>query len=425
MNAPSLVKGWCPGALRPMESGDGLLVRLRITGGIISAAKARIIAEAATQHGNGLIDLSGRANLQLRGVSPSQWPHLIADLSRHGLIDQDAEAESVRNVMASPLAGIDPSALLDIRPVVQALEARLIADKALHSLPGKFGFLVDDGGRFGLSGQSADIGFEAIREGDEALFAVRLGNAETVALIKPDELVDSAAALALSFIKTSEKLDKPLKRIKDLISLIGIEALLSEAGLARLTTLPFKSAALPPFGFHPLDQTGFVGIGAPFGRWSANSLAALADVAARDGINEMRLTPWRAILVPGLDTKAAKALIEKAGPEFITQAADPRLAISACPGMPACRNASVKTHEDAVAFAALPSLAGPSGMRLHVSGCEKGCANPAATTAVLVGKNGLYDLVVNGKASDTPLRYGLDRAAAETALNDLLKGVSR
>jgi precorrin-3B synthase len=55
MNAPSLVKGWCPGALRPMESGDGLLVRLRITGGIISAAKARIIAEAAMQHGNGSI----------------------------------------------------------------------------------------------------------------------------------------------------------------------------------------------------------------------------------------------------------------------------------------------------------------------------------------------------------------------------------
>ena len=425
MNAPSLVKGWCPGALRPMESGDGLLVRLRITGGIISAPKAHIIAKAAMQHGNGLIDLSGRANLQIRGVGASQWPHLIADLSRHGLIDQDAEAESVRNVMASPLAGIDPSALLDIRPIVKALEARLVSDTTLHALPGKFGFLVDDGGQFGVCGQSTDIGFEAIKSGDETLFAVRLGNDEAVALITPDQVADSAAALALTFIKTSAKSDKPLKRIKDLISLIGIESLLQDAGLSRLTSLPFKPATAAPFGFYPIDQTGFVGIGAPFGRWSANSLAALADIAAKDGTGELRLTPWRAILVPGLDAKAAKALIEKAGREFITQASDPRLAISACPGMPACRNASVKTHEDALAFAALPSLAGPSGMRLHVSGCEKGCANPAATTAVLVGKNGLYDLVVNGKASDTPYLFGLDKAAAEAALNDLFKGVSR
>ncbi len=425
MNAPSLIKGWCPGALRPMESGDGLLVRLRITGGSLSAQKAQIIANAALLHGNGLIDLSGRANLQLRGVGASQWPHLIADLSRHGLIDQDAEAEAVRNVMASPLAGLDPSALLDIRPVVKALEARLVSDSALHALPGKFGFLVDDGGRFGVFGQSADIGFEAIKSNDEILFAIRLGSSETVALIAPDQVADSAAALAKTFIKTSNKSDKSLKRIKDLIFLIGIKALLHEAGLIRLITLPPKLATLPPFGFHPLDQTGFVGIGAPFGRWSANNLTALADIAAKDGMGELRLTPWRAILVPGLDAKAAQSLIEKAGPEFITQASDPRLAISACPGMPACRNASVRTHEDALAFAALPSLSRPSGIRLHVSGCEKGCANPTATTAVLVGKNGLYDLVVNGKASDPPRLFGLDKVAAEAALKDLFKGVSR
>ena len=218
---------------------------------------------------------------------------------------------------------------------------------------------------------------------------------------------------------------KPLKKIKDLISSIGSEELLSEVGLSRLTILPLKSARPAPFGFHPLDQTGFVGIGAPFGRWSANRLSALADVAAKDGAGELRLTPWRAILVPGLNAKAAKALIERAGPEFITQATDPRLAISACPGMPACRNASVRTHDDALAFAALPVLAGSSGMRLHVSGCEKGCANPTATTAVLVGRNGLYDLVVNGKASDRPALLGLDRAAVEAALNDVFKGVSR
>ena len=175
MTVETLVKGWCPGALRPMESGDGLLVRIRITGGILKAEHAQVIAASAMRYGNGLIDLSGRANIQIRGVSGSQWPHLIADLSRHGLLDDDAEAEAVRNVIASPLAGLDPSAWLDIRALVKTLEHRLVSDRTLHALPGKFGFLVDDGGQFSLGDQNADIAFEAIQEMGATHFLVRVG----------------------------------------------------------------------------------------------------------------------------------------------------------------------------------------------------------------------------------------------------------
>jgi precorrin-3B synthase len=66
-----------------------------------------------------------------------------------------------------------------------------------------------------------------------------------------------------------------------------------------------------------------------------------------------------------------------------------------------------------------------SGTRLHVSGCEKGCARPAATEAVLVGKNGVYDLVLNGKASDSPMMKGLDEAMARRTLEDLWAGEAK
>src|ERR1700736_3433744 len=120
VNAPAR-EGWCPGALRPMETGDGLLVRLRLTGGILTTKNAHAIAACAIRHGNGLIDLSSRANLQLRGVSAETLPDLTSELADLNLLDPSADAEAVRNVVASPLAGLDPSAVLDVRPIVHAL----------------------------------------------------------------------------------------------------------------------------------------------------------------------------------------------------------------------------------------------------------------------------------------------------------------
>ncbi len=425
MTASTLVKGWCPGALRPMESGDGLLVRLRITGGVLSAKNTHIIAKASMQHGNGLIDLSSRANLQLRGVGDTNWPQLISELSRHGLIDQDPDAEAVRNVIASPLAGHNPTALIDIKPVVSALESRLIEDRALHALPGKFGFLVDDGGAFGVAGQTADIAFEAEKHGDETLFNVRLGNAETVALIAPEQAPNAAAALALAFLKTSKNRDKPFKKMVDCVNEFGLISLFETAGLKRLERRAQRQSVSPALGWHSLREFSFLGIGAPFGRWSANSLSALADIAAKHGKNELRLTPWRAILLPGLDENAAKLAIEHAGPNYITNADDNRLRVAACPGRPSCKNATVHTHNDALAFADLRTLEGRSGIRLHVSGCEKGCAHPASTNIVLVGRNGLYDLILNGKASDAPIQSGLNRQTAGIAIERALEGVKR
>ena len=423
MTASKLVKGWCPGALRPMESGDGLLVRLRITGGVLSVKNAHLIANASMQHGNGLIDLSSRANLQIRGVGDSNWPQLISELSQHGLIDQDPEAEAVRNVIASPLAGLNPTTLIDIQPVVAALESRLIEDRSLHALPGKFGFLVDDGGAFGVADQTADIAFEAEKHGDEVLFAVRLGNAETVALIAPEQVPNAAAAIASVFLNTSINHYKPFKRMVDCVNEFGFNSLFKTVGLKRLEHRKRCQSISPPLGWHSLREFSFLGIGAPFGRWSANSLSALADIATKHGNNELRLTPWRAILLPGLDQNAAKLVIEHAGPNYITNADDNRLKVAACPGQPSCKNATVHTHDDALAFADLGALRGQSGIRLHVSGCEKGCAQPGATTIVLVGKNGLYDLVLNGKASDTPTQSGLNRRAAEIAIERALEGV--
>ena len=92
--APPVRKGWCPGALRPMETGDGLLARVRAPRGRLSLDQAAALADAAVTCGNGAIGLSARANLHLRGLNERTLSDLHARLGEAGLIDADPESSA-------------------------------------------------------------------------------------------------------------------------------------------------------------------------------------------------------------------------------------------------------------------------------------------------------------------------------------------
>ena len=160
--ASAQVKGWCPGALRPMLSGDGLIVRIRPFCGAFSLDQARGLADLARRLGNGHIDLTRRANLQLRGLSDEHMPELHAELGRLGLIDPDAETEATRNLMVAPLAGLDPAEALDVRPIARASPTVLPLTRVCSALPAKFGLLVDGGGAVSIAAERADVALLAV-----------------------------------------------------------------------------------------------------------------------------------------------------------------------------------------------------------------------------------------------------------------------
>jgi len=413
MSAAIQPKGWCPGALRPMLSGDGWLVRLRISGGVVSAAAARAIADCAKTYGNGLLDLSARANLQLRGVREASLPALVEALQAHGLIDESAEAESVRNVLASPLAGLSPDAAFDIRPHVRALEQRLASDEALHGLPSKFGFIVDDGGGWSLSSVGADIRFHALHE---QRFLVSLAGCDEAAVIEAVELPDVAAQLAVAFMNEARECETSPRRMGALIAMRGAAGLWRAAGLVPAHQTTCVSAPPQPLGHHTPVAQGFLGLGLAFGRLNAGDLAWLADMAQSRGAGELRLTPWRAILLPGVDVLAAQHILAQASDTFITDPTDARLAVIACAGAPACASAQAPTQNHALSLAPLARALSPSGLTLHVSGCAKGCARPFPTAVTLVARAGVYDLITQGRASDVPSQLGLDLTACRAAL---------
>ena len=176
----------CPGVLRPWPAADGLLVRLRLIGGQVSTSSLRALSDVSCSYGDGLIHLTSRANLQLRGLpgsSSSLDPAVTAAISETGLLPSRSH-ELVRNVLLSPGSG----GRADLRPVAASLDALLCADPLLASLSGRFLFVLDDG-RGDLVSRECDLGLVALSSSEAQL---RVG--ESFGPVVP--LVSAPSALA-------------------------------------------------------------------------------------------------------------------------------------------------------------------------------------------------------------------------------------
>jgi precorrin-3B synthase len=406
-------RGWCPGALRPMRTGDGFLLRLRIAGGALTAETLFELAALSESFGAGVLELTTRANLQLRGVAEADLRPLQQRLFELDLLDADVGAESARNVVSSPLAGFDYSAILDARPIVSALEDRLATDTALHGLPGKFSFLVDGGGALALTGVAADIRLEAFATTDGPRLALRLADIHCGS-IAPEQAADAACAAAHAFLA----LRRDERRMAELAARVGAAEIRRQARLADAGPAPPRAApvsAREAIGVRRRGATWVLGVAAPFGSFRAADVRRLVEACRAHGAREVRLTPWRALILPGLEAETARPLgAEAAAAGWIVDPSDLRLSIAACVGKPACARAAADVRTAALRLA--PQMRGVDGF-LHVSGCRKGCARNETSKVMLIASPDGFDLVEDGRANDPPARRGL----ALESVEDLLK----
>jgi precorrin-3B synthase len=412
--APSL-KGWCPGALRPMETGDGLLARVRAQRGRLSLDEAAAVVESALRFGNGAIGLSARGNLHLRGLSARTLPDLHARLGAAHLIDADPEAERLGDIVASPLDDLDPEASFDLGQSVAALERRLKEGEGLRRLPAKFSFVLDALGRLPVGDVDADIRFEAARDERFAVFLA--GEDALAAECARAEAGDAAARLGRAFLALAGAGEEAPRRMRALVERRGARLVFAEAGYETKPRLRSRRRASlnDVLGAHVFHAAIVVGAAAAFGEIEAIRFAGVIERARALGADGVRLTPWRAFFITGLDARCAASMVEacaKLG--FVMSADEPRLRIAACPGAPACMHGLAPVREDAARWA--PLMPKGDGIVLHVSGCAKGCARPAATAATLTATETGYDLIVAGRAGDPPARRGLSKAAIEELL---------
>jgi precorrin-3B synthase len=370
--AEPVIKGWCPGALRPMPSGDGWVIRVRPPGGRLAPKQASEIARLALEFGNGVIDLSSRANIHLRGVTEHSYGPLIEGLDALGLIDESPDAEERRNIVLTPFWSPEDESV----ELAAQLAASLTAPDAPR-LPAKFGFAIDCGPLPVLNQVPADIRLE--RSGDGELIC-RADGAANGARVAAKAAVSTMLALANWFVRSGGVTGDRGRMAAHLARGAVLPEIYAEA--------PAQSAAMSSPKPGPVAAGVLVGF--DFGQVPADMLAALS------GFGALRVTPWRMLLIEGLS--AAPDL-----PGLITRADDPMLRVIACTGAPGCLQAAQPTR--ALARSLARQL--PDGAVLHVSGCAKGCAHAGPAVLTLTAQAGGFDLIHNGRARDIPRRRGL------------------
>ena len=381
-----------------MPSGDGLIVRVRPRHARVSTNDLATLARLSRAAGNGIIELTRRGNLQLRGVSASSWPALLDELSERGLAAREPEGDAHPSLFVCPLSGLDPRC-----PPLEALGDALLAvlQERPVSLPDKFA-LVLGGGSHSSSALSADIHVRLHPDHpDQAdlLVAGRADEATGLARCAAGDVPEAVRALLGALAAHPPE----RRRMRD--------AAAASLGDLRAVVQPFASGdarrepawGAPEVGYHTGRRDWF-GYALPFGSASAEDWAALARVAERLGAGEVRFTSTRHALVVGVSPEQRHALVEFGQRRAFGVRPPPRaLELVACSGAPACGSAHGETRALARRLGKLIGGRAHDPATIHVSGCEKSCARQEAADVTLV------------HASDG-LRLGFGRDVAGTLL---------
>lgn len=364
------VKGWCPGALRPMPSGDGLVVRIRPPMGWLSRAQALGLCDLAERFAGGRLELTNRANVQLRGVADGDHPAILDHLRALNLVDPDPVTERRRNILIQPF-----EARSETRGISEILLKFL---PRLPELPAKFGFCIDIGSRRYLAGASADL---RIERGMSGGLILRADGADLGLPVLPDQLGARIVEICQWFVEHREE----ARRMRDCAARLPDR---------WLVDAPVDAGPEPQPGLFPGGGCLF---GVPFGDLDVADLRRIfLDVIHEECavMHERKIFLLSQANLPKTQNTA-----------LITHPGDPIMRASACAGAPLCDSASVATR------ALARRLAGRVSGSLHVSGCAKGCAFPKPADVTLVGRAGGFDLVQGGAPWDEPVRRGLDPAA--------------
>ncbi|MEV6867098.1 precorrin-3B synthase [Streptosporangium subroseum] len=393
----------CPGALQIHAAADGGLARVRVPGGRLTASQLRELAGAASAYGSGVIELTSRANVQVRGLG--EGTAFANRMAAAGLLPSPTH-ERIRNVLASPLTGLDGGGLTDVTPLVAELDRRLCARPGLAALPGRFMFALDDG-RGDVAGLGADATIlptgpdeaAVILAGADSGLRVPLDAAVWALLAAAEDFLTELAAQEITAWRIGELDDGPARIAARLRTRLAEGSPLPDHNLVRATArththpgedqplldhdpaqvtartrisltsaepvdpLRLRPAGLGPVGVieqspAPTGPRVTLGVAVPLGRLTSAQAELLADVAS---LGEVRLTPWRGMVLPGLasdEVAGTAARLAEAG--LVTDPASPWIGVTACTGRPGCAKSLADVQADA-ALAVTSVRNGPTG----------------------------------------------------------------
>jgi len=386
---------------------EAFMARLRIPGGQIKTFQLREIARVAQELTSGYVQITTRANIQIRLIEPKDAPEVLRRIQSVGLHTRGAGADNIRNLTCDPTSGLDPEELIDTLPLAQQLGQIILNDRSFYDLPRKFNIAFHGGGRISSVEDTNDIGVKAVRIDQSAgdltpgvYFRIALGGAtghkafarDLGVLVKPSDVLKVVTAIVRVYIANGNRGDRKKARLKHLLETWSLEKYLEATekllgwNLPRVPATPKSEIRNPKsegphahVGVFPQKQPGlnWVGVAIPVGQLTPKQMLRLADLADHYGSGEVRLTVWQNLIIPNVSdayVETLKKAIVKMS--FDWRQSNLRSGFVACTGNSYCKFASSNTKGHALELIdyldARVELDQP--INVHLTGCPNSCA---------------------------------------------------
>jgi ferredoxin-nitrite reductase len=429
---------------------EAFMSRLRIPGGVLKTFQLRELASIAKELTSGYVQITTRANLQMRLIQPKDCPEFLHRVQSVGLHTRGAGADNIRNLTANPTAGIDPHELIDVMPFCRELGQIVINDRSFYNLPRKFNIAFDGGGLIGTVEDTNDIGAKAVKVGEEIFFRIALGGAtghkafarDLGVLVKPAELNKVIVALVRIYIANGNRGDRKKARLKHLLETWSLEKYLDETEkllghkLAKAPaglSVEYGETKFPHthLGVYPQKQKGlnYIGVAMPAGQITPKQMLRVAEIADLYGSGEVRLTVWQNFILPNVSdayVETVKKALRNIG--FETQQSLLRGGIIACTGNSYCKFAQSNTKGSAASLGDYldKKLTLDTPINIHLTGCPNSCAQHYMGDIGLLGvkvrgEDGYHVFVGGGFGANQAVGRQLFSGVTATSLNETLE----
>lgn len=401
------------------------MMRLKVPNGILTAEQLRFLAKAIEPYGeDGCADITTRMNIQLRGVMLEDASDICDGLYDIGLTSFMSGMDNVRNMVGSPIAGIDPLELIDTRPLCVAINDMITNNRRgrpeLANLPRKFNICVsgsrDDFAHTHINDiglvpvphdVTGEIGFNVVIGG---FFSIKR-NAEAIPMdvwLPPSKAVDFCEKLLLWFRDNGDRKNRQAARLMymvDQLTMPGFRDVIEAAigtpleraqtgGEAFSTPVPRRNI----LGVHCQKQAGYSWVGAcvPAGRLTADDFYQLADLADKYSKSELRLTVEQNVIFPNVEDSVVNELVAEPllQEKFKVRPGSFTANLVSCTGAQFCGIALIETKNRAMELAAMldEALNTTRDVRIHFTGCPNSCGQAQVADIGLMGtaarKNG-------------------------------------
>jgi ferredoxin-nitrite reductase len=385
---------------------NAFMCRLRLPGGILRSDQLLGLAQLADDCAAGHVDITTRANLQIREIPAARAMQLLTGLRDLGIVTLGAGADNIRNVTCSPLSGIDSTELIETLPLAKELHYHILHRRELFGLPRKFNIAFDGSGRISSLAETNDISWHAVEaQGSDQLqpgiyFQLGLGGITghgdfakpTNILVAPSDCIAVSEAILRVFIQHGDRSDRKKARMKYVLDAWGIDKFL----LAVEQELGRPLLRVAPESFHRADhvdrwahvgvhaqkqpQHHYIGVTVPAARLSSGQLRGLAQIASQYAGNQIRLTVWQNFLIPNVHESKVDAVMEALSSLGLNwDSSGFHAGLVACTGNAGCKFAASDTKRDSMKLADYlqQRFQLDQPINIHLTGCHHSCAQHA------------------------------------------------